>query len=82
MKTLTICVTPLGIAAAQYLQARSNFWDTLNDTIGPDHCPEWNSPEVNAARKVMETTAEAYRELEGYICEDCGTLEGCCCPNV
>ena len=70
-----------GNAAIAYQRARTAYQTALWTSEGPDRCPDWNAPEVIAAGILMEVTAMAYREFEGYICEDCGLLEYCCCPD-
>lgn len=32
-----------------------------------------------AFKKKTDPLYEAYRELDGYFCPDCGSIEGCAC---
>jgi hypothetical protein len=82
---LAIRVTLQGRAAAAYLKALDTYvaeCRTLYDANFEPTSAYYDAAASIARVTALETAANAYRDLGGFICEDCNQLEGCLCPNV
>ena|SRR5579862_8131855 len=82
MANTVLEVTEKGRAAAAYLKARANHYEAVNASRDREGAPDYDAPEVIATGIVMTVAADWYRDTGGYICEDCGQLEKCVCPDV